>query len=49
MWAWLPDALVQHIATAHARTASGATGVVMRLEKRCHQSATERLAKLAAT
>ena len=35
-------------AHCQARTASGATGVVMRLEKRCHQSATERLAKLGA-
>ena len=45
MWEWLPDALVQHIATLALPAVLPA---LSRLEKRCHQSATERLARLAA-
>ena len=45
MWEWLPDALVQHIATLALPAVLPA---LSRLEKRCHQSATERLAKLGA-
>ena len=41
-WAWLP---VQHIATLALPAVLPA---LSRLEKRCHQSATERLTKLAA-
>ena len=44
MWEWLPDALVQHIATLALPAVLPA---LLRLEKRCHQSAAERLAKLA--
>ena len=45
MWEWLPDTLVQHIAMLALPAVLPA---LSRLEKRCHQSATERLAKLAA-
>ena len=45
MWEWLPDTLVQHIATLALPAVLPA---LSRLEKRCHLSATERLAKLAA-
>ena len=45
VWAWLPDTLVQHIASLALPAVLPA---LLRLEKRCYQSATERLAKLAA-
>ena len=45
MWAGLPDTLVQHITSLALPAVLPA---LLRLEKRCYQSATERLAKLAA-